>query len=110
MRASAAYYMTTGLWPLMHLGSFEAVTGKKTDRWLVRMVGLLALSNGIALAVGARSRHASPEVAALFVATAMSFATIDIVYVLRGTIRPIYLLDACLEVGLIVALATAEDC
>jgi hypothetical protein len=40
----------------------------------------------------------------------MSFATIDIVYVLRGTIRPIYLLDACLEVGLIVALATAEDC
>jgi hypothetical protein len=38
----AAYYLATGLWPLVHLPSFEAVTGPKTDDWLVHMVGLLA--------------------------------------------------------------------
>jgi hypothetical protein len=35
----ALYYLATGLWPLVHLPSFEAVTGPKTDDWLVHMVG-----------------------------------------------------------------------
>lgn len=34
------------LWPLLHMRSFEAVLGPKTDRWLVRTVAGLMLTNG----------------------------------------------------------------
>jgi hypothetical protein len=27
----AAFYITTGVWPLLHRRSFECVTGRKTD-------------------------------------------------------------------------------
>jgi hypothetical protein len=40
------YYLATGLWPLASMRSFEAVTGRKRDRWLVRTVGLLAVAFG----------------------------------------------------------------
>jgi hypothetical protein len=42
----AAYYLMTGLWPLFHRRSFEAVTGPKTDYWLVRTVGVLVAAIG----------------------------------------------------------------
>jgi hypothetical protein len=35
----AGYYCLTGVWPLLHMASFEAVTGPKVDDWLVKMVG-----------------------------------------------------------------------
>lgn len=54
----AAYYLAMGLWPLVQLPSFEAVTGPKTDDWLVHMVGLLAGVIGAALGVAAvHDRH-----------------------------------------------------
>jgi hypothetical protein len=36
-----------GLWPLVHLSSFEAVLGPKTDRWLVKTVCGLLIANGL---------------------------------------------------------------
>ena len=36
-----AFYAATGLWALVDLGSFMAVTGPKTDHWLVKTVGIL---------------------------------------------------------------------
>lgn len=35
------YYVASGLWPLLHMRSFEAVTGPKRDKWLVNTVGAL---------------------------------------------------------------------
>lgn len=35
------FYLTSGIWPLIDMPSFEAVTGRKTDKWLVKTVGLL---------------------------------------------------------------------
>ncbi len=37
-----------GLWPLLHMRSFEQVLGPKTDRWLVRTVAGLMLASGLA--------------------------------------------------------------
>jgi hypothetical protein len=54
----AIYYLFTGIWPLVHLASFEAVTGPKTDDWLVQTVGVLAAVIGAALFIG--SRHDRP--------------------------------------------------
>jgi hypothetical protein len=39
----AAYYVGAGLWSLASIRTFEAVTGPKTDRWLVKTVGVVYL-------------------------------------------------------------------
>jgi hypothetical protein len=95
----AAYYVVTGTWPLISMRTFEAVTGPKQDRWLVRMVGALALANGCALAVGARREVLSAETIALAVGSAVAFAAIDITYVAKGRIRAVYLADAAAELA-----------
>jgi hypothetical protein len=102
----AAYYLATGLWPLVHLPSFEAVTGPKTDDWLVHMVGLLAGVIGAALGVAAvHDRHRAPDIVLLAAGAALAFAGIDFWYVLNGPISPIYLADALVELALLVGLA-----
>ena len=101
----AAYYLLTGLWPLVHLSSFEAVTGPKTDDWLVRMVGLLAGAIGATLGVATiRQALRSPEVVVLAASAAFAFGAIDLWYGLSGRISPIYLADAAVQLALIALL------
>lgn len=38
------YYFIFAVWPLISMRTFEAVTGNKTDEWLVVSVSLLLLS------------------------------------------------------------------
>jgi glycine/D-amino acid oxidase-like deaminating enzyme/nitrite reductase/ring-hydroxylating ferredoxin subunit len=47
--AQGAYYVATGLWPVLHLRSFEAVTGRKRNAWLIRALGGLIATVGTAL-------------------------------------------------------------
>jgi hypothetical protein len=102
----AGYYAVTGIWPLIHLPSFEAVTGPKTDDWLVHMVGLLAAAIGVPLGMAAmRDRCRVPEVVVLAVTSALAFAAIDLWYGITGRISRIYLADAVVQLGLITGLA-----
>jgi len=39
--AQGVYFLLTGIWPLLSMRTFEAVTGPKVDRWLVKTVGVL---------------------------------------------------------------------
>lgn len=103
--AFALYYAVTGAWPLVSMRSFEAVTGPKTDRWLVKTVGALIVANAIAVAAGARRRDPSAETVALAIGDALAFTAIDVTYVLRGRIRPVYLGDAVVELALAAAIA-----
>jgi hypothetical protein len=94
-KLQAGYYLSTGIWPLLNRSSFEAVTGPKTDFWLVRTVGLLAASIGAGLYVGTRGEaEPSAEMRATAIAAAVSFGAIDLVEVTRRRISPVYLLDA----------------
>lgn len=106
IRLQAAYYIASGLFPFASRRAFEAITGRKTDWWLVQMVGLLAFTNGLALAAGAGDDEVSPETIALSLLSALSFAAIDTVYVLQRRISPVYLADAALELALITAIAS----
>jgi hypothetical protein len=102
-----AYYVATGAWAIVHRRSFEAITGRKTDYWLVRTVGLLATAIGGSLLVAAtRGEGSSPEAVVLAGGSAASFALVDVVYVARRRISPIYLADAALH-ALLAALALA---
>jgi hypothetical protein len=94
------FYLATGLWPLVDIQSFQLVTGPKTDLWLVKTVGLLVSVVGAALISASRQRRITPEVALLAVGSALSLATIDVVYALSGRISAVYLGDAVVEIGL----------
>jgi energy-converting hydrogenase Eha subunit E len=105
LRAQAMFYLLTGLWPLASLSTFEAVTGPKTDDWLVHMVGLLAASIGVTLWIGAKAAKPAGAVIFLAAASAASFAAIDLTYALSERISDVYLLDAAAEIVLLPALA-----
>lgn len=47
------YFLATGIWSLVHIASFQKVTGPKTDLWLVKTVGLLVIAIGAGLIVTA---------------------------------------------------------
>jgi hypothetical protein len=55
--AQGLFYVVTGLWPVIHLRSFEAVAGRKRDRWLVQTTGALIAAIGVSLLVAARDRN-----------------------------------------------------
>ncbi len=99
--AQGAYYLVTGIWPLLSIGSFQWVTGPKYDRWLVKTVGVLIAVIGGVTALAGRQGRVTPEIALLATGSAAGMTAIDVVYVHRGRIRAIYLLDAAAEVGLI---------
>ena len=84
--------------------SFEAITGPKTDRWLVRMVGLLAGAIGASIAAGVAEEEISSETRVLAICSAASFALVDVVYAWKGRISKIYLADAAVELAFIVSL------
>src|SRR5687767_6835976 len=99
--AHAVYYVVTGVWPIVNLRSFMAVTGPKTDQWLVKTVGLLVTAVGVTIAAAAWRDAITLEIAILALASAASLTAIDVVYVAKGVIAKIYLLDAVPEVLLI---------
>src|SRR5439155_14802188 len=66
-----AYYAATGLWPLLHMRSFEAVTGPKREDWLVKTVGVLVTAIAGTLLVAGRRRRVPSEVALLAVSSAV---------------------------------------
>jgi hypothetical protein len=92
------FYLVTGIWPLIDIDSFQAVTGPKIDLWLVRTVGVLVAVVGAVLVLAARRRNLGAEISLLAVGCALGLAAIDVIYVLSRTISPIYLADAGAEV------------
>ncbi len=103
----AVYYLVTGIWPVIDMVTFEAVTGPKTDDWLVQMVGLLAAAIGATLLARSYAGQPNRETLVLSVLSAISFMAIDIVYTANGTISKIYLVDAGVQIILLAALAGA---
>lgn len=98
------FYLGTGLWPLLHMRSFEAVTGPKVDKWLVRTVGGLVAAVGAALVVGSLDPRTSSSKALriLGIGSALALASVDIIYASRGRISKVYFADAAAE-GAVVA-------
>jgi hypothetical protein len=107
LAAQGLYYLITGVWPLVSIETFEYVTGPKTDDWLVMTVGVLVTAIAIAL-LAAWWRKTEPlEIAILAIASAIGLTAIDVIYVARKVILPIYLVDAAVECVLIAGWITA---
>jgi hypothetical protein len=101
MAVQGAYFLLIGLWPLFGIISFQAVTGPRTDLWLAYTVGCLVAVIGATLVVATVRGQITAEVIVLAVGSAAALAGIDVVFVLRGVISWVYLLDALAEGGFI---------
>ncbi|HEY0007780.1 MAG TPA: hypothetical protein VGB55_03565 [Tepidisphaeraceae bacterium] len=101
--AHGFFWVLSGIWPLMHMGSFLAVSGPKHDLWLVKTVGLLLAVIGVVLVMAGRNKRVTPEIIVLAIGAAAALIGIDVYYALRGVIWKIYLLDAAVEAAIIAA-------
>ena len=100
------YYLTQGLWPVLHLESFLSVTGPKRETWLVKAFGLLTAVLGFGLLRAAQRDAASwRQLAATGAAT---LAGVDVYYVAKRRISPVYLLDAAAECVIMVLLGLTK--
>ncbi len=97
----AAYFLAGGLWAVLSRRSFEAVAGPKVDYWLVRTVGGLLTVVGTVIAVATMRRRLTPEIRWLAMGTSGVLIAIDLVYVAKRRISPVYLLDAATNLMLI---------
>lgn len=100
--AQGIYFLATGVWPLLHRASFEAVTGAKTDYWLVQTVGVLVSVIGLALLAATTAGTLQASTCVLACGSALGLAAIDLMHVSSGRIAGIYLADAAVEIILVV--------
>jgi hypothetical protein len=112
------YFSATGIWPLVSVRTFKLVTGEKgktdnletgldADHWLLMTVSVLITSIGITLLLSAIRRTQAVELAVLAIASSVGLTSIDVIYTARGVILPVYLLDAAVEIPLILAWTIA---
>ncbi len=95
------YYLFMGIWPLVGIVSFQRVTGPKTDLWLVYTIGLLLVVIGCAIMLSAYRKKIPHEIAFLAISTAIVLIGIEVVFIFKGVISAIYLLDTVVQ-GLLV--------
>jgi hypothetical protein len=101
--AQGITYIATGLWPVVHLRSFEAVTGPKLEGWLVKTVGLLVTAIGATLLVGRSDPGAERTIRVLGMTSAAALAGVDVYYAGKRRIKRVYFADAALELAFVVA-------
>lgn len=95
--AQGAFYFLSGIWPILHPRSFLAATGPKTDVWLAQTVGALLAVIGLGLLLASRHRLVPGEWRFMGAAVALVLAVVDVIFVGRHVISPIYLADAGVE-------------
>jgi hypothetical protein len=100
-RLQGAYYVASGLWPLIDMRSFEAVTGPKHDRWLVKTVGALVTVIGATLLLSGRGRRPGADAANLGMLSALALIGVDTIFTATEKIPPIYLADAAVETAIV---------
>ncbi|MGV9273757.1 hypothetical protein [Streptomyces griseosporeus] len=101
--ANGVFNVVGGLWPLVHLRSFEWVFGPKTDDWLQMTSGGLLVSAGLVQLAAATDAHGAAHARRIGLGTALTLLAVDLVYVPKGRIRPTYLLDAAMQTAWIAA-------
>jgi hypothetical protein len=106
-RAHGAFLVVSGLWPLLHRRSFEAVLGPKRDYWLVATVGLLLAGNGSMQVTAPPTTSGVASARQIGTATSAALAGVDLVNVGRGRISRMYLVDAAVQLAWLYAWTRA---
>ena len=107
-RLHGLFNVAGGLWPLLNMRSFEAVTGPKVDRWLVNTVSGLMIVNGMVQLAAGPSADGVATARRIGMGTALVLGTVDVVYAGRHRISRVYLVDAAMEAGWLLAWARSS--
>lgn len=102
----AAYYLITGLWPLAHLRSFEALTGPKPDRFVVESTGMLFVATGATLAGAAVVADHGRPIRVLSVLTPIVSTFVTLRH--RRRVRAVYVADALAQCALATWVAGSD--
>jgi hypothetical protein len=97
-----SFFLVTGVWPFIHIESFQWVTGRKTDLWLVKTVGVLLAVIGAGLLLAAMSNQVTSSLGLIGAGSAAGLIAIELNYVFKGAISRIYLVDSVIELGFLV--------
>lgn len=92
------YTLLTALWGLVDIDSFMAVTGPKTDIWLVKTVSVLLVAIALSLLSGLIDGFYRLPVAILGLSTSIAMASIDFYYTLNNMISKYMLQMVSLKV------------
>jgi len=107
-KAHGLFNLAFGIWPLLHYRSFEAVTGPKSEPWLVKTVGALMTAIGYTQVRAGATQAGLDAAGRLGVTTSAAFGAIDVIYGARGRISRIYLVDAVAEAAWALAWLRAH--
>ena len=110
--AQGAYFIATGLWPLVHFSSFAIVTNTEGPAWAFRAIGLLIACIGLALLSAARVREFGAAICHLGALSAMALAWIDVELLRQGVIGSLNELDVPVQLAFALAwlvLASKRD-
>jgi hypothetical protein len=94
----ALYYFVTAVWPFIHLESFLAVTGDKTDIWLVKTVSVLLLPYCLLLAYLTFNPKRNLIIVLSIMFCCFVLIGIDFYYHFTGVIKWTYLIDGVLQI------------
>jgi len=108
--AQGCYFLITGIWPLLHIKSFQMVTERKTDLWLVKTVRVLVLVIGAGLVVAGITQPFARGLILIAMASTVSLMGVDLVHAFKRVISLVYVLDALLEAGFPGVVGGASDC
>lgn len=107
--AQGGYYLLSAIWPLLAMDSFLAVTGAPADElWLVRTVGGLLMVVGLVLLLAGLRQRVTIDIRILGMGFAAVLALVDVIHVWTAAIRPVFLVDAALELTLLAGWAIAR--
>ena len=108
-RAQGVFNVVAGVWPLVHVRSFEAVFGSKTDRWLEYTVAGLLTVIGWSQWQAAGHPGGAVHARSLGIGTAAMLLAVDCIYVPSRRIPATYLFDAAAELGWLALWAAAQE-
>jgi len=95
------YFALPSIWPLVHMPSFLAVTGPKTDLWLVQTVAVLLLVISSVFITAALYGEYQTYLGVLAVGSTVAMAGVDIYFATQDVIWDTYLIDAVGEILLL---------
>jgi putative copper export protein len=96
--AHGTYLLIGGLWPLIDLPGFEAVTGPKQENWLVRSVAGLLLVAALILLTQLRKPRMEASAIAMAMGASLTLAMVGIITAASGIISTVYFMDGIIHV------------
>lgn len=94
MRAQGAYYIATGLWPVVALDHYMRATGQQSHGNAARILGAVVAGLGVAMVAGVIPPRARKWVGA---GTAIALGAGGAYFAALGRGRPVNLTDAAIQ-------------